>query len=247
MLLDDVTASDQRDDGLVCWDMCGRAALTISAQDLRDAFALDETPSVEPHFNLTPSQQVAVVRRIVGALGRKLEWMQWGLVPCWAADRKVGNKLALARVETVTTSHAFREAIRKRRCLVVVDGFYEWRREGKAQRQPFFFRRPDGAPLALGGLWERWNAPDGEIVESCAIVTQPARPPADAVHDRMPLVVERETWQRWLDPSITADHALAPMLEPRTPPLVAYAVSTHVNDPKNDDARCIQPSEPVQR
>ncbi len=227
--------------------MCGRTALTATAQDLRDSFGLDEMPSVEPHFNVPPSQTVAVVRARAGAPGRALEWLRWGLVPSWAKDPKVANKLALARAESVTTSPAFREAIGKRRCLVVVDGFYEWQHEGRRASQPFYIRLADSTPFALAGLWERWIGTDGEIIESCAIVTQPSRPPVDAIHDRMPLVLEREAWQRWLDPAVTEGAAITPLLAPRTPPLVAYAVSTHVNDPRRDDRRCIERWQPAQR
>jgi putative SOS response-associated peptidase YedK len=176
---------------------------------------------------------------------RKMELLRWGLIPAWAKDRKLGHKLALARVETAATTPAFRDALRRRRCLVVVDGFFEWKRsDGKSQ--PFFVRRGDGAPFALAGVWERWVSGDGEVVESCAILTQPARPPVDAVHDRMPLVIEREAWDRWLDPALTDATGIEPMLEPRSPLLVAYPVSPHVNDPRHDDPGCLERQDPVQ-
>ncbi len=223
--------------------MCGRTALTASPEDLREIFGLDETPDVVPHYNVPPSQPLAVVR-VMRDRGRKMELLRWGLVPSWADDVKVGHRLSLARVETVATMPAFREALRKRRCLVVVDGFYEWKRDGKRPSQPFFLRRPDGAPFALAGLWDRWVSRDGEVVESCAILTQTAFPPADAVHDRMPLVLEKEAWDRWLDPG---EGDVSSLLAPGAPELVAYPVSTHVNDPRHDDARCVEKSEPEQR
>jgi putative SOS response-associated peptidase YedK len=227
--------------------MCGRTALTTSPSDLREAFGLAETPVLAPHYNVPPSQPVAVVRVMRGKLGRHMELLQWGLVPFWAHDAKIGHKQSLARIETVATAPAFREAIRKRRCLVVVDGFYEWKREGKKASHPFLLRRPDGAPFALAGVWEKWVSKDGEVLESCAIITQPSRPPVDAIHDRMPLVLERDTWDRWLDPEITDPSR---MLAPRSPELVATAVSRHVNDPRHDDAACFEPpppEEPEQR
>jgi len=223
--------------------MCGRTALTARPEDLRLAFGLDETPELAPHYNVPPSQPLHVVRVLRGSVGRKLEELRWGLVPFWAEDVKVGHKFALARVESVTTTPAFRKAIRTRRCLVAVDGFYEWRREGKKTSQPFFVRRPDGKPFALASVWDRWRSADGEIVESCAILTQPSRPPVDAIHDRMPLVLEPETWDRWLDPALTDVDAIAALLAPRSPELVAYAVSSHVNDPRHDDPDCLRPSE----
>ena len=221
--------------------MCGRTALTTSPSDLREAFGLAETTVLAPHYNVPPSQPVAVVRVMRDKPGRHMELLQWGLVPFWAqdADRaRIGHKQSLARIETVTTAPAFREAIRKRRCLVVVDGFYEWKRDGKKASQPFLLRRPDGAPFALAGVWEKWVSKDGEVLESCAIITQPARPPVEAIHDRMPLVLEREAWDRWLDREITDP---SQMLAPASPELVATAVSRHVNDPKHDDAACFEP------
>jgi putative SOS response-associated peptidase YedK len=237
--------------------MCGRTALTTSPEDLREAFGLAETPQLVPHYNVPPSQPLAVVRVLrhdrssppAAAGARTMDLLRWGLVPAWAKDIKLGHKLALARVETAATTPAFRDALRRRRCLVVVDGFYEWKRStaGAAGRsQPFFLFRADRAPFALAGLWERWVSSDGEVVESCAILTQPARAPVDAVHDRMPLVVEREAWDRWLDPAITDRAAIEPMLVPQSPALALTPVSPHVNDPRHDDPACMKPEEPVQ-
>jgi putative SOS response-associated peptidase YedK len=223
--------------------MCGRTALTASPEDLREMFGLDELPPVVPHYNVPPSQPLAVVRVLRGG-GRKMELLRWGLVPSWADDVKVGHRLSLARVETVATTPAFREALRKRRCLVVVDGFYEWQRDGKKASQPFFLRRADGKPFALAGLWDRWVSKDGEVVESCAIVTQAALPPAAAVHDRMPVVLEKPAWDAWLDPGVDDVSA---MLSPHAPDLAVYPVSPYVNDPRHDDPRCVEKSEPQQQ
>lgn len=230
--------------------MCGRTALTASPADLREAFGLDDTPNLGElggHYNVPPSSPVAVVRaRSTG--GRKLEALRWGLVPPWAKDAKIGHKLALARAETVATTGAFRDAFRARRCLVAVDGFYEWRRQGKSASTPFFIRRADRRPFALAGLWSRWVSPDGEVLESCAIITRAARPPVEAIHDRMPLVLEPEAWDRWLDPGLSDTGELEPFLASRGPDLVAYPVSPYVNDPRHDDAGCLEPvAEPAQR
>jgi putative SOS response-associated peptidase YedK len=225
--------------------MCGRTALTASPEDLRVAFGLDEAPRIAPHYNVPPSQPLYVIRAATstgGAAGRKLEAMRWGLVPWWAKDPSVGHKLALARVETADKTPAFRDAIRRRRCLVAVDGFYEWQRQGKKASLPFVVRRADGKPFALAGVWDRWVSKDGEVIESCAIVTQPARPPVDGIHDRMPLVLTPARWTQWLDASATSAEALAPLLEPQEPDLVAYGVSTHVNDPRHDDPECQEPA-----
>ncbi len=226
--------------------MCGRTILTTPGKELRELFGLDQVPELQPHYNTPPSQPVAVVRVLRGDPHRKMDLLRWGLIPAWAKDAKLGNKLTLARVETVATTPAFRDAFRSRRCLVVVDGFYEWKRDGKNASQPYVLRRPDHAPFALAGVWERWASADGEVVESCAILTQPALPPVDVIHDRMPILVAKEAWEKWLDPANGDVTAL--LLSPGKPDLVAQAVSSYVNDPRHDDERCLDASdEPVQR
>jgi putative SOS response-associated peptidase YedK len=239
--------------------MCGRTALTATPEELREAFGLSETPKVAPRWNVPPSQPVAVVRVLRSPL-RTMDLMRWGLLPAWSKERAAGNKLFLARSETVGHAPAFRDALRNRRCLVVVDGFYEWKRAGsrasvaRPQRsagmsasEPFFVRRDDRAPFALAGVWDRWTSSDGEVVESCAILTQVARPPVDEVHERMPLVLERDEWDRWLDATITSVESLAGLLAPHSPSLVAFPVSPHVNDPRHDDPRCFAYEDPPQR
>lgn len=220
--------------------MCGRTVLTASPADLREVFGLDAAPELVPRYNVTPSQDVAAVRMVSGPEGgrRTMAMLRWGLVPAWADSAKVGQKLALARSETVATTPAFRDAFRARRCLVVVNGFYEWRRDGKSSSQPFLLRRPDGAVFALAGVWDRWTSRDGEVLESCAILTHRALTPVSTIHDRMPIVMPPADWDAWLDPeSANAAH----LLDPREPPVVATAVSTYVNDPRHDDQRCFEP------
>jgi putative SOS response-associated peptidase YedK len=227
--------------------MCGRTVLAASPDNLREVFGLDHVPELRPRYNVPPSQPVAVVRVMRGSPGRArtMDLLRWGLLPPWAEDRKASHKLALARVETVATTPAFRDAFLSRRCLVVVDGFYEWKREGKTASHPYLLRRADGAPFALAGLWERWTARDGEIVESCAILTQPALPPLSEIHDRMPVVLAPDAWDRWLDPACSD---VSSLLARRPAELVAQAVSTYVNDPRHDDIRCMEPAlEPAQR
>jgi putative SOS response-associated peptidase YedK len=228
--------------------MCGRAALTSSADDLREAFGLDEAPDLAPAYNVPPSRPVQVLRALRSPRGgRRLEPLRWGLVPFWANDTKIGGRLTLARVETVIASRAFGESVLKRRCLVAVSGFYEWQRRGKGHSLPFFVRRPDGKPFALAGLWDRWVSRDGEVVESCAILTQAARPPVEQVHDRMPIVIEPTSWERWLDPTLTDPGEVSKLLEARAPDLTLYAVSSYVNDPRHDDARCLDAASPAQQ
>jgi len=223
--------------------MCGRTALVATPGDLRDAFGLDALPEVIPRYNVPPSEPAAAVRVLRGSPRRSLEMLRWGLLPPWAEDAKVGHKLTLARVETVATTRAFQAALRERRCLVVVSGFFEWKRAGKGPSQPYYVHRKDLRPMALAGLWERWTSRDGEIVESCAIVTQEARPPVDAIHDRMPLVLEPPEWDPWLDP---AHHDVGSLLVAHQPELAAHPVSPRVNDPRHDDPSCLEPAMPTQ-
>lgn len=232
--------------------MCGRTALTASPEDLQAAFGLDEAPDHAPTYNVPPSRPVRVLRVARGGGGqrRRLEPLRWGLVPFWADDPKIGHRLSLARIETVLESRAFRESALKRRCLVAVDGFYEWHHRDKRKKsssRPFFVRRVDGRPFALAGIWDRWVSEDGEVVESCAILTQAARPPVDEIHDRMPVVIEAASWDRWLDPALSTPGDVAKLLEPRTPDLTAYEVSPYVNDPRHDDPRCLDAAPPAQR
>ncbi len=219
--------------------------MTAKPEDLREAFGLSDVPEFAPRYNLAPSQPTAVVR-----VPGKLEWLQWGLVPFWADDRKIAHKLALARSETVFSMPAFREAIRRRRCLVVVTSFFEWQRAGKTAAVPFLFERSDRKPFALAAVWERWISKDGEVVESCAILTQKARWPIDAVHDRMPVLMDREAGARWIDPSTTEAEArallTARLTDANLDAVRAHAVGPLVNDPRNDVAECHVPVLPAQ-
>jgi putative SOS response-associated peptidase YedK len=223
--------------------MCGRTALTASPDDLVAAFGLEEAPSIGPRYNVPPSQPLDALRTTLGP--RRLERLRWGLVPAWAKDPKLGNKLALARVETATTANAFRDAIRRRRCLVVVSGFYEWKRDGKGS-WPHFARMRDGQPFALAGVWDRWISRDGEVVESCAVLTRPALEPLDAVHDRMPLLIEPALRDRWLDAQVHDAEPLLVEAMAHAPSLVVYPVSPSVNDPRRDDPECVVRAIPPQ-
>lgn len=223
--------------------MCGRATLSTSPEDLAEALGLTEIPLLTPHFNIAPSQGMAVVRVLDGGRARRLDLLRWGLVPWWADDPAVGNRFINARSETLLGSRAFGDAARQRRCLVVVDGFYEWQKQGKT-KQPFFIHRPDGKPFALAGLWERWRpkgAPkDAPRLETCTVITTTPTALVARVHDRMPLVVPESEWEAWLDEGRKDDAAVAPLLVHRPVDLELYPVSTLVSSPANDDPRCVE-------
>ena len=222
--------------------MCGRYLLTSPIDLLRQVFRFMERPNLGPRYNIAPTQEVAIVRLTRDGERPELIMMRWGLVPYWADDIKIGNRLINARAESVERTPAFREAYQRRRCLVPADGFYEWRKEGR-RRQPFLIRRRDQAPFAFAGLWERWQQPGGQILRSCTIVTCPANPLLAEIHDRMPVILAPDDHARWLDPAAGEGRAV---LRPCPADwLEAIPVSPRVNSPANDDPDCLAPPPPA--
>jgi putative SOS response-associated peptidase YedK len=219
--------------------MCARFTLTAPARDLADLFSLPEVPALESRYNIAPTQAVAAVRRPAGSDGPELVRLRWGLVPSWAADLGIGNRLLNARAETVADKPAFRAAFARRRCLIPADGFYEWR--GVAGKKlPVCFRLRDGRPFAFAGLWERWLGGDGRPVETCAILTTQANDLVAPVHERMPVILSLRQFADWLDPRRTDPSGLRPWLRPfPADQMSATAVSTHVNNPRNEGPRCL--------
>jgi putative SOS response-associated peptidase YedK len=215
--------------------MCGRAILTATADVLKGYFGLDDVPDLTARYNIAPTQPIAVVRH-----AGRLELLRWGI----PADAEGARALRInVRGESVAV--AYREAFRARRCLVVVDGFYEWQRsrqEGHARGKPFVVKREDGEPFALAGIWERRVTGDGEVRETCAVVTEPARGVVAPIHHRMPVIVPREAFTRWLSGSAGEARGVLESLPLREVPLVSYEVSTRVNAPANDDATCLEPA-----
>jgi putative SOS response-associated peptidase YedK len=217
--------------------VCGRAKLTAPPEVLRELFELREVPHIGARYNIAPTQLLAVIRR-----PGELEQLRFGLVPPWARDVSEGSRFINARSETVAKQPAFRDAFRQRRCLVVVDGFYEWSHAGK-RKQPHLVHLTSGEPFALAGLWETWHSRDGEVVESVAVITAPSKGAIAPLHDRMPIVLAPETYRAWLDPASPEPERL---LEPsRMTEIVAEAVSTAVNDARNDGPECVLPPEPT--
>lgn len=218
--------------------MCGRFALFASPELLAEYFALAEPPSLAPHYNVTPGQDIAAVRVDRDGV-RSLRALRWGLVPFWAKDASLGRRLINARLDSLATKPAFREAFARRRCLIPASGFYEWGVDPAGKKQPFFIRPRREPLLAIAGLWERWRAPGGEPLETCVIVTTEASALLAPIHERMPVVLSRGAQDVWLDPS--SDVAAIAKLAATGPELEAWAVGTAVNDPRNDDERVIAP------
>ena len=178
--------------------MCGRYFLTTPGEVLADLFETGKAPEMAPRYNIAPTQAVPIVRAAAGG-AREMALVSWGLVPHWAKERAIGNKLINARGDTLAEKPSFRDAYKKRRCLLPADGYFEWKREGTV-KQPYAFRAKDGRPLALAGLWSSWKDPaNGETLESCAIVTTSPNELAATVHDRMPVIVAPESFALWLD------------------------------------------------
>jgi len=196
-----------------------------------------------PRFNIAPSQPVATLRRDQSDSPHRLAMARWGLIPSWAKDPTIGNRLINARGETVAEKASFRSAFRRRRCLVLTDGYYEWKPGGpEGKKQPFYFTMQDEQPFAMAGVWESWNSPDGKPVETCTIITTDANRLARPIHHRMPVIIDDKDHELWLDPTEDRADCLSRLLVPFAPdPMRVQKVSTLVNNPRNEKPDCITP------
>jgi putative SOS response-associated peptidase YedK len=219
--------------------MCGRYRLSRSKEALARHFGVDpDEVDWEPRYNIAPTQQVCVVRQDRKEPVRHASMMRWGLIPSWAKDPSIGARTINARAETVAARPAFRESLERRRCLIPADGFYEWKRSGKA-KQPFCFEVEDGKLFAFAGLWDRWRSPDGNPLESCTILTTTSNRLMADIHDRMPVILPADDYDLWLDPGMTDSATAVDLLKPYDAALMRdYPVSARVNAVTNDDAEC---------
>ena len=222
--------------------MCGRFTLTAGPEDLQAAFPGLQIPSgsLEPRYNIAPSQPVAV---IPNTGENRLDFYTWGLIPSWAKDPTIGNNLINARAETLIEKPAFRSAFRRRRCLIPADGFYEWQViPGQKTKVPTFIHLQPFLPFALAGLWEIWHAPDGSEIRSCTIITTQPNSLMQLIHNRMPVILPPHTWQQWLEPRESDPARLAALLQPYpAEQMTSHPVSSLVNSPANNRPECIQP------
>jgi putative SOS response-associated peptidase YedK len=221
--------------------MCGRFTLTADLEQLAERFSFHAANlSFKPHYNIAPSQQVLAV---IGAEERRGGFLRWGLIPSWAKDPSMGDRMINARAETVAEKPSFRRALQKRRCLVLADGFYDWKKEGKT-KTPMYIRLQSHEPFGFAGLWETWKSPEGEAIHSCTIITTTPNTLMESIHNRMPVILPRAAEAVWLDRSIEAPERLLPLLASYpTEAMDAYAVSSTVNNPRNDAQACIEPSD----
>jgi putative SOS response-associated peptidase YedK len=219
--------------------VCGRFNLTAPGEEIAEAFELDEAPSLRPRYNIAPSQPIAVVGFQPRTGRRGLAELTWGLAPRGAKPGE--RRLINARSESAAVRPAFREAFRSRRCLVPATGFYEWETRAGERPRPWLFRLAGGEVFAFAGLWEPPLEKGGRA--TCAILTTDPNRLAEKVHDRMPVILPREAYSRWLDPAADPEEELRPLLEPfPEAAMVAYPVGTGVNSPANDDPSCLAPA-----
>jgi putative SOS response-associated peptidase YedK len=221
--------------------MCGRFTLFVDPKDLMELLPGFEVPDEWlPRYNIAPSQPVAVAPN-TGQ--QRIEFYRWGLIPSWAKDRAIGNRMINARAETLAEKPSFRTAYRRRRCLVLADGFYEWRKEpGQSTKTPMYIQQKSGKPFAFAGLWEIWRSPHDEEIRSCTIITTRPNELLADIHNRMPVILDPAGYELWLDPEEQGPERLDPWLRPYpASEMVAHPVSTLVNNPVNDLPVCIAP------
>jgi putative SOS response-associated peptidase YedK len=222
--------------------MCGRYLLATPAEAIARWFDFDDAPVIPPRYNVAPSQTVPVVRMAEDRTRRECVLVRWGLVPSWAKDTNFNASTLNARAETLAEKPAFRTSFRRRRCLVPADGFYEWKEVGKKHKQPHVIRPLDGQPLAFAGLWDCWQAPGGETLQSMTIVTTSANALLRPLHERMPVILPPEHYALWLDPRLQKADELLPLLVPYPDALLAVLpVSSYVSNARHEGPRCAEP------
>lgn len=220
--------------------MCGRYVLTVPGDLLASTFGLEEVPELTPRYNVAPSQVVPIVRRDESDR-RELAFARWGLIPHWAKEAAIGNRLINSRADGLAEKPSFRDSFRRRRCLVPADGFYEWQKVG-TRKQPWLLRLAGGAPFAFAGLWSSWTDPaTREALETFTIVTTEPNELAARVHDRMPVILPVEARAIWLDPDSERQRLLDLLIAYPAAEMAAFPVSTRVGNPANDDAGLIEP------
>lgn len=222
--------------------MCGRYRLTAKERWLSEYFNIPaEDIDWAARWNIAPTQEVATIRQDRNVPKRKFGLMRWGMIPYWAKDMSIGNKTVNAVCETAAEKPVFRESMKKRRCLIPADGFYEWKKIGPKQRQAFNIGMADDGLFAFAGLWDRWKDSTGKAIESCTILTTEANAVLKDIHDRMPVILQPSDYDLWLDPGITDPARVGDLLKPFDPRLMRiYPVSSTVNKVDNEGPECAE-------
>jgi putative SOS response-associated peptidase YedK len=220
--------------------MCGRFTRIIPIEDIIQEFAIAENAcDLGPSYNIAPTQPIAVIQEDSGV--RRLVPLRWGLIPAWAKEPSIGNRMINARAETLSQKPSFRSAFKQHRCLIVADGFFEWQKRG-AGKVPLYIRLRSGKPFAFAGLYDDWTSPEGQSIGTCAIITTDANDLMRPIHHRMPVILPTEHHAVWLDPTIEDEALLRPLLQPcPSEAMEAYEVSRLVNSPRNNSPTCIAP------
>jgi putative SOS response-associated peptidase YedK len=221
--------------------MCGRFTQTASPEVIAQQFNISTPPLFTPRYNIAPSQPIAAIRIDSETAIRTLVMLRWGLIPSWAKDPKIGYQCINAKAETVAEKPSFRSAFKKRRCLVIATGFYEWQVRGRI-KQPMWIGLQSQAPFAFAGLWEHWQPPEGQPLETCTILTTEPNDLMAPIHNRMPVILAPTAYDQWLDPKFQHTDSLKALLRPYpSDALRAYPVSTLVNNPRHDTPQCLEP------
>jgi putative SOS response-associated peptidase YedK len=220
--------------------MCGRFTFAISPELLAEIFGVTVLEDIPTRYNIAPSQQVSIIRETASG-GRYLSSVRWGLVPHWAKDLSIGSRMINARCETVHEKPAFRQAIRCRRCILPASGFFEWAAT-PTRKIPHYITIWDGSPLAFAGLWDSWKTPEGESLETCAILTTSANSLMAPIHDRMPVILHHTEFDLWLDRAANNPEKLQRLCQPYPAELLQeWEVSTMVNNPAHETPETITP------
>ena len=222
--------------------MCGRYSYTGNPNHVTTRLGIKSVPS-EPRYNIAPGQHAVVVRSVEGHRP-SLDKLQWGLIPFWAKDPSIGFKTINARSEKAASTASFRAPLRYRRCLVLVDSFFEWKKYGR-EKQPWRLLMKDESTFAVAGLWDHWNRPDGAVLETFTILTTMANSLVSDIHDRMPVILPHTSWEIWLDQNVNMPASIQPFLHPfPADQMKTHPVADRVNRVSNDDPSCILPVEP---
>jgi putative SOS response-associated peptidase YedK len=219
--------------------MCGRFRLSRDEKEIAAHFDITEVIEWTPRYNIAPTQQIPTVRQNPVEPRREFTTMRWGLIPYWAKDASMGFSTFNAQSESAADKPAFREPMKKRRCLIPGDGFYEWQKLGPKEKQPYNFGLVDDGLFAFAGLWDRWRNPEGETIETCTILTTQPNALVTGIHNRMPVILKPEDYELWLDPGVNDAERVTELLKPLDAGLMRkYPVSARVGQVKNEDAEC---------
>lgn len=222
--------------------MCGRFTLTVPVDVLLDRFDVEfflQQEEYLPSYNVAPSQSVLAV--INNGKHNRMGYLRWGLIPPWAKELSIGNKMINARAETLSEKPSFKNALKKKRCLIIADSFYEWKRIDSKTKVPMRIKLKSNELFAMAGIWEKWISPEGTQIYSCSVITTKANSLVKDIHDRMPVILHPEDEKRWLDPSVEDPKQLNDLLKPLAPELMdTHEVSPLVNSPKNNSIELIQ-------